>query len=276
MVKIYFTSLKGLRPQNEDTHVIIDNIYNNNKGVQKNTVGANNDTKINLYAVFDGHGGKQVSNYLKDTLHLFFNDSRIKYPLTSKYVINVYNHVQNKLKETKYASHVGSTALVVVQFKMNNDYYLNIINTGDSRCILCRDNFAIPLTKDHKPNFAEEKHRIEKLGGKIVFDGYDWRVNDLSLSRAFGDCDSQPLITHLPDIFKYKINKTDKFIILGCDGLYDVLTNDDIVNFVLLHCYDSTLIKRINQNINIAKKLGDYAIAKGSTDNVSVIVVFFD
>ena len=268
MVKTYFTSLKGLRPQNEDTHVIIENI--------DNKIGGTNNDKVNLYAVFDGHGGKQVSHYLKDTLPLFFNDSRVKYPLTKKYVVNVYNHIQNKLKETKYAAHVGSTALVVIQFKMNNDYYLNIINTGDSRCILCRDNFAIPLTKDHKPNFAEEKHRIEGLGGAIVFDGYDWRVNDLSVSRALGDCDSQPLVTHLPDIFKYRIDKIDKFIVLGCDGLYDVLSNDDIINFVLLNCYDSTLTKRINQNINIAKRLGDYAIGKGSTDNVSVIVVFFE
>lgn len=268
MIKSYSVSLKGLRPQNEDTHVIIENLDSTNK----------NDPKINLYAVFDGHGGKQVSRYLKDTLPLFFSDNRVKYPLTKRYVINVYDHLQNKLKETKYATHMGSTALVVVQFKVNNDSFLNIINTGDSRCILCRDNFAIPLTKDHKPNAPEELHRIEKIGGMgiITFDGHDHRIHDLSVSRAFGDTDSTPEVTHRPDIFKYKIDKTDKFIVIGCDGLYDVLDNTDITNFVLLQCYDSNLTKRINPNINIAKRLGDYAISKGSTDNVSIVVVFFD
>lgn len=268
MVKTYSTSLKGLRPQNEDAHVVIENLDNTN-----GLIGTGN---INFYSVFDGHGGKQVSHFLKDTLPQFFNDKRVKYPLTKKYVVNVFDHLQNKLKDTKYASHMGSTCLVVIHFKVGTDNYINIMNTGDSRCILCRDNFAIPLTKDHKPNIAEEKHRIEALQGNIVFDGYDWRIKDLSVSRAFGDIDATPFVTHRPDIFKYKIDKADKFIVIGCDGLYDCLDNSDITNFVLLNCYDSTLTKRINQNINIAKRLGDYAINKGSTDNISVIVVFFD
>lgn len=266
MVKTYSSSLKGLRPYNEDTHVIIENIDSIN----------NSNANVNFYSVFDGHGGKQISTFLRDTLPIFFNDSRVKYPLTKKYIVNVYDHLQNKLKDMKCSLAVGSTALVVIYFKVNNDYYLNIINTGDCRCILCRDNFAIPLTKDHKPNLVEEKNRIEKLGGTLTFDGYDWRIEGLSVSRAFGDIDANPYVTHRPDIFKYKVDKTDKFIVLGCDGLYDCLDNADIINFILLNCYDVTLTKRINQNINIAKRLGDYAISKGSTDNISVIVVFFE
>ncbi len=266
MVKVYSTSLKGLRPQNEDTHVILENISGTD----------NTKNKVNFYCVFDGHGGKQVSQFLKKSLPIFFVDSRIQYPLANRYVINVYDHLQEKLKLSPFSKGTGSTALVVVHFKVNNDNYLNIVNTGDCRCLLCRDNFAIPLTKDHKPNFIEEKIRIQKLGGNVVFDGYDWRIKDLSVSRAFGDVDATPFVTHRPDIFRYKINKNDKFIVIGCDGLYDCLSNDDIVNFVLLNCYDATLKKRINQNINIAKRLGDYAISNGSTDNVSVIVVFFE
>jgi serine/threonine protein phosphatase PrpC len=274
MVKSYFTSLKGLRQQNEDTHVIIENVDNVGANVAHN--GGANVARINFYAIYDGHGGKSTSQYLKDTLPLFFNDVRVKYPLTKKYIVSVYDHIQNKLKEMKNSAHTGSTALVVIYFKVNNDGYLNIINVGDCRCILARNNFAIPLTKDHKPNMIEERRRIEKLGGVIIYDEGDWRINGLSVSRAFADLDATPAITHRPDIFKYKIDRTDKFIVLGCDGLYDMLSNDDIVNFVLSSCYDATLTKRINQHINIAKRLGDYAISKGSTDNVSVIVVFFD
>ena len=50
----------------------------------------------------------------------------------------------------------------------------------------------------------------------------------------------------------------------------------EAVNFVLLMCYDKTLKTRINKNVNIAKKLAEYALKKGSSDNVTVIIYFFD
>lgn len=264
--KSYFASIKGKRPQNEDSHVIIENMS-----------GLIPDKKrINFYAVFDGHGGKQVSQFLKMSLPMFFIDKRINYPLTKKYVKDVYDHMQKKLLATRFAKFCGSTSLVVIQYPNGQDNYLNIINLGDCRCILCRDNFAIPLTKDHKPGLVEERLRIESMGGIVKYDGDDWRVKDLSVSRAFGDIDATPFVTHIPEMFRYKIEKNDKFIVIGCDGLYDCLENSEIVDYVLKTCYDATLTKRINQHINIAKRLGDYAIIKGSTDNVSVIVVFFD
>lgn len=265
-MNVYTISLKGIRPQNEDNHEVILNLDNND----------NKLNNINLFAVFDGHGGKFVSNYLKNNLPKFFTDKRVKYPLSKKYLINVYDHLQTSLKNHNFSYSSGSTGLVAIQFKHNNDNYLNVINNGDSRCILCRDNFAMPLTKDHKPNWPEEHHRITQLGGKIVKDGPDYRIQDLSVSRAFGDIDATPYVTHRPDLFTYKLDKRDKFIVLACDGLYDVLVNQDIVNFILLNCYDSELKTRINKDTNIAKKLAEYALKRGSGDNVSVIVVFFD
>lgn len=161
-------------------------------------------------------------------------------------------------------------------FKQQDDTYLNILNTGDCRCIICRDNFALPLTKDHKPHWPEENRRIIKTGGKIVFDGFDFRIKDLSVSRAFGDTDATPFVSHRPDIFRYKIEKSDKFIVLACDGLWDVLSNDEVVNFILITSYDQSLTKRIvDNNVNVAKKLAEYALTKGSTDNISVIIAFF-
>ncbi|ARF11865.1 hypothetical protein Klosneuvirus_2_301 [Klosneuvirus KNV1] len=65
-------------------------------------------------------------------------------------------------------------------------------------------------------------------------------------------------------------------MVVACDGLYESLNNNDIINFVLLNCYDSTLTKRINKGINIAEKLAEYAIKKGSNDNISIILVFKD
>ena len=112
------------------------------------------------------------------------------------------------------------------------------------------------------------------MGGKITYDGYDWRIKDLSVSRAFGDIDARPYLTHKPDIFRYKLDKNDKFFVLACDGLWDVMSNDDVSNFVLLNCYDITTKHRINKNVNASKLLAEYALKKGSTDNVSIVIAF--
>jgi serine/threonine protein phosphatase PrpC len=263
---MHMASRRGLRPQNEDAHEAIINI-NGTDGTKKN---------VNLYAVFDGHGGKDVSAYVKENLPRYLLKSNVEYPLTKRYVVTVYDEIQKSLATHNYSHFSGSTGLVIIHFKLGNDNYLNVLNNGDSRCILCRDNFPMPLTKDHKPNWPEEYHRIGRLGKKPVFDGFDWRINDLSVSRAFGDLDAAPYVTHQPDLFRYKLDKADKFIVVGCDGLYDVLSNSDIVNFILMNSYDSTFQTRINKNVNIAAKLANYALKRGSTDNVSVIIVFLD
>jgi protein phosphatase 2C len=263
-MNVHSVSLKGHRDQNEDQHEIIINTDNRDK-TQKN---------VNFFGVYDGHGGKEISKFIKENLSQYFMDKRIKCPVSKRYVINVYDHIQRILKKNSSAYYSGTTSLTVLHFKYNGESYLNIMNTGDSRCILCRDNFAMPLTKDHKPHWPEEKSRIESLGGKITFDGYDWRIKDLSVSRAFGDFDATPYVTHRPDLYRYKLDKNDKFFVLACDGLWDVLCNHDVINFILLSCYDKTTKNRINKDVNIASKLGEYAIKKGSTDNITIIVIF--
>ena len=75
---------------------------------------------------------------------------------------------------------------------------------------------------------------------------------------------------HSPDIYNYKLNPTDKFLIIGCDGLWDVFTNQQAANFVLQNMNKFNL-----QSNRLAKLLANQAIKKGSTDNISVIIVFF-
>ena len=265
---VHSVSLKGKRPQNEDKHNIILNIDGKNE----------KSSSVNFFGVYDGHGGKFVSKFLEKNLPKFFMDKRVIYPLKNTYINTVYTDFQNFLKSekcNKYANHCGSTCLITVHYKINDQDYITVLNSGDSRCVLCRDNIAVPLTKDHKPHWPEEKQRIEKLGGKIYYDGSDFRIKDLSVSRAFGDLDAQPYLTNLPDIFRYKMEQEDKFIVMACDGLWDVLSNSDVVNFILSECYDSSLENRINKNVNISRKLAEHAIKTGSTDNITVLVIFF-
>jgi len=260
-MKVYFYSLQGKRPTQEDNHVININLNKNN-----------NSSNINLLGVFDGHGGKAVSNYLKKYLPAFYTNKIDVFNKTkdfTKYTYNTYNSLQDNLKKLhpKAAEYCGSTACIAIHATNN---ILWIVNVGDSRAILCDKNgIAKQLSFDHKPNVIDEKNRIEKLGGKITFDGNDWRIKSLSLSRAFGDLDCAPYVTHHPDIFKYKINSNDKFIIIACDGLWDVVNNQLAIDFV-----KNLLLKNIQ--VNYAKELALFSYSRGSGDNITVIVYFFN
>lgn len=291
-MKIYKISLKGIRKTNEDEETTIVNI---NK--EDETKG-----ERNMFAIYDGHGstnGKIISSFLSKIMPHHLMNKDLEVPLKKAYVKKLYTSIQTiiKTKLTKYADHNGSTCLIVLQYKHNNSTYLDILNTGDSRCIICKENKNITkfinlthtkqqstftgtaLTKDHKPNWTDEIERITALGGKseIKFDGVDWRIGDLSVSRSFGDVDSEKYVTYMPDLYRYKIEREDRFIVLACDGLWDVMTTDEVCNFIVNYSYDVTTGKKNNTKDNIAKKLGEYAInVKKSTDNVSIIIVFFD
>lgn len=281
---IHTDSMKGVRKSNEDESIIILNSNNTNKRLRP----------INLFCIFDGHGGNMISKWLKKNFAPFFIRKDIKhasiedYKQFKEYINKVYDHIQRKLRiEFKnIAEHCGSTALTIFYFNHKTKSFIYVVNIGDSRAVICnKNNIAIPLTKDHKPHILEERKRIEKLikkypecNGEIFFDGEDWRIKDLSLSRAFGDMDASPFVSHRPDIFKYEICKKDKFIIMACDGLWDVMGNQDAVNFVLENeiAYDKTkLVCYTNRSgKNIASLLATHAISKGSTDNLTIIIIF--
>ena len=264
---MYYHTVQGKRESNEDQHFIFSNL--DGKNSDKNN--------INMIGVFDGHGGKLVSKYLKENLPDYFTkkfkDNLFSKPEKfSKYVNKVFDTLQTKLIEDhpKAVNYCGSTACLTIHCinKLEKKGYLWIINIGDSRAVLNNKNgLSIQLSKDHKPNSPDERLRIEKMGGKIAFDGADWRVKDLSLSRAFGDIDCTPYVTHLPQIYKYNLSSKDKFVILACDGLWDVVSNQDAVDFIQ---------DLLNKNFkgNFSKMLCEYALAKGSMDNVSIIIYF--
>lgn len=262
-MKVFSTSLLGKRPTNEDTH----NIILNGNGCYKNM------NTINYFSVYDGHGGSEVSHFLEKYLYHYFLAQDTSYPLSKTYVNNIYNYIQSYLKKKhkEFSIPCGSTSLVMCHFRKCGQQYINVINIGDSRAVLCRGEKAEELTIDHKPNNPEEKKRIKKLGGKVYYDGYDWRVGDLSVSRSFGDIDTTPYVTHKPDLYYYKIKENDKFIVMACDGLWDVVSSQEVINVVLQNFFRNGKLK--SNSKNIADFLGRYAIEKGSTDNVTIIVV---
>lgn len=132
--------------------------------------------------------------------------------------------------------HAGCTAVVAVMLGMT----LTIANAGDSRGVLCREGgITEPLSYDHKPSQPREMNRINNAGGFVNRFG---RVNgNLNLSRSIGDLKYKQvpgispagqMITAQPDIIQVTLNPKDEFFVLGCDGIWDCLTNEKCVEFV--------------------------------------------
>ena len=174
---------------------------------------------------------------------------------------------------------MGSTALIAQVYNYGTKQRLQVINVGDCRAVLCNKyNIGNALTKDHKPMSLEEFDRITAMGGKITqMPGDDPRIGGLSVSRSIGDVDSKPYVSHSPEIFDYEIEEEDKFLIIACDGLWDVFDNQSAVEFVLgemINDYRYNIHTNSMKN-NIAKKMAEKAIEKGSTDNVSCLILFF-
>lgn len=129
----------------------------------------------------------------------------------------------------------GCTA--VVALLVDRDLY--VANAGDSRCIVCRSGKVVEMSFDHKPEDQIEFQRIRKAGGRVTMDG---RVNGgLNLSRAIGDHGykmnkelpaEEQMITAMPDLKKITLTEEDEFMVLACDGIWNYMSNEEVVGFV--------------------------------------------
>lgn len=256
-LKIYFTTVKGRRESNEDRHNVILNINGDDP----------NMNPINFLAIYDGHGGNWVSKFLEANLPNYYMDKKFVPPFDEKYHETVFELVQSKLKKNPLGYSNGSTCLLNIMHKQNNSICMNIVNLGDSRMSTVDIDWnSKPITKDHKPDATTEKSRLEKMGGEIYEDTEGViRIGDLSLSRAFGDADNAPYISQKPDIFYKKITPKTKYIVMACDGLWDIVESEDL----------GKVMKKIVQKnpANLAVELANYALMEGSGDNVSIIVI---
>lgn len=141
----------------------------------------------------------------------------------------------------------GSTA--VTCFLKGKTIYC--ANAGDSRAVMCRTGKAINLSDDHKPMDEIERARIEKANGFVE----DKRVNGtLAVARAMGDFSfkrekkmtaEEQQVTCNPEIRKFTCEAADEFIILACDGIWDVMTSQQAVDFVAGKMKEGKALKEI-------------------------------
>lgn len=271
---VHTCSLLGLRPSNEDEVDIVDN-----------TGGADASLKPVLYlGIYDGHGGPGISKVLKKTIRLsqyYMHNTADDIAPSSKWnrhMIRKYKTIQQKLADTEpKAKTMGSTALVVIAYEHKGNRMLKVVNLGDSRAVACNHyKISQPLTRDHKPDTPDERQRIAAAGGKIEYSKRDDpRINGLSVSRVFGDLDCEHISSE-PECFDYRTDGMP-FVIMGCDGLWDVMSDQDAVNFVLGCMADTKVTGNLSgkSSRNIAQRLAEHALERGSQDNVSVIILFF-
>lgn len=134
-------------------------------------------------------------------------------------------------------------------------------NAGDARVVLCRAGKALRLSYDHKGSDHNEGQRVQKAGGTILNN----RVNGvLAVTRALGDAYMKDLVTGHPYTTEtVLIPSDDEFIILACDGLWDVCTDQQAVD----------LIRNVADEREASRILVDHALREYSTDNLTVMVV---
>lgn len=144
--------------------------------------------------------------------------------------------MKQKLDVNEPAKFIGCTSCVCLVDNANKLIYF--ANAGDSRVVLCKKGLAYPMSIDHKPELENEKNRIIKAEGFIK----DGRVKgNLNLTRGLGDLEyknnpklapEDQMITANPDIIKEELSKDCDFIIIGCDGIWDCLSNQQACDFV--------------------------------------------
>lgn len=238
--------------------------YQEDRIVHKTNFRGNKDE--GFFAVYDGHGGDEVSQAVKENFHKFFKKGLKK----KKTVKTAYKYAHMKMDEyieDECEERPGSTSASayiadVVKDDGKKQKMLFCANAGDSRIVHERNGLVTRMTKDHKPSDRKEKARIEALGGEVVKRRTVYRVEGLAVSRSFGDMRARPYITSTPHYKKKQLKKGDK-IILASDGIWDVISD--------FKAFD--IIKKGKTAKEMAKILQKEAKRLGSRDNISVIVI---
>jgi len=147
-----------------------------------------------------------------------------------------------------------------------------VANAGDSRCVLSTKDECVAMSLDHKPDRPDEQERIPKAGGFVI---HNRVMGGLAVSRAIGDCDFKSdglfLVIPDPEVKEHKISSEDKYLLLACDGLFDVMQNDAACRFIKRE------FKKGLSCTEAAAAIGAHAVKTlHSQDNVSVVIVRFE
>ena len=232
---------------------------------------------LSLFAIFDGHGGDAAAKFcaarLGSTLRQVEPYGLGKFAEALRQTTLV---LDDDLRTRENADDSGAVGVVVVVSPEN----IFVANVGDARVVLAREGSApLALTKDHKARtHAAERARVERAGasltetGRVAVPGV---TGSLAVTRAFGDFTYKtkacPAVVAEADVTTIKRDReTDRFLVLACDGVWDVLANDDVVKLV-----GGAIDGGEDDCDRLAEIVISRAFEMGSTDNISAVVVMF-
>mmetsp|Transcript_673 Transcript_673/g.747 ORF Transcript_673/g.747 Transcript_673/m.747 type:complete len:301 (+) Transcript_673:60-962(+) len=271
------TSMQGWRVNMEDSHIAKFNIV----------------PDVHIFGVFDGHGGKEVAlfvekHFIEELLaNANFKNGVYDQALTETFLrMDVLLSTPEGKKELSFLkngddskgyqadSFAGCTANVALIAKGE----LIVANAGDSRCIISSKGVAEEMSEDHKPELPRERERIQKAGGYIT----EGRINgNLNLSRALGDLEykrntdltpGEQLISAVPEIKRRKLTSEDEFLVLGCDGIWETLSNQSISEFMAKRIAEGMRLTKIVEEF-LDKILAPDTSTGIGCDNMSCILV---
>jgi protein phosphatase 1L len=239
----------GYRNAMEDEHAIYQN-------PQKGFFGAE---------VYDGHGGRKAAQVAAEMvtphfLHAWSLESgkplkerRPEYDLLREAYLAVDRHLVEGSVDS------GTTAAGIY---LIDDRFL-AANCGDTRIVIGIKDGVSTLTLDHKPNLSEELQRIEDQGGYVISLGVARVQGILAVSRSMGDWSLKPYVTAEPRIAEGYLGRENDFIVIACDGVWDVLSPEIVI-----------AVTRAAADVQAAaESIKTTAIDTGSTDNVTVVVL---
>ncbi|CAI5445497.1 unnamed protein product [Caenorhabditis angaria] len=236
------------------------------------------DPKCAFFAVYDGHGGAKVSQYAGINLHKRivarkeFAEGDIKNALQQGFL----DLDQQMRHDEEMKDDVSGTTAVVVVIKEDQVY---CGNAGDSRAVCSVLGEARPLSFDHKPANENEARRIVAAGGWVEFN----RVNgNLALSRALGDflfktneekSAEEQMVTAFPDIISDRLTPDHEFIVLACDGIWDVMSNQEVVDFVRQQFAEKKDPQSICEDLLTKCLAPDCQMGGLGCDNMTVVII---
>jgi len=264
---------KGRRPTMEDEEILVDAFCG--------------DPKQGYFGLYDGHGGRGVVDFVVKALHqniefYLTRNPKAKIPEALK---QAYLTTDGQVRRANIL-HSGTTSVSCIIREEPDEKnpavkrrWLYCANVGDSRAVLSRKGRAIRMTIDHKPNLPEEAKRIEDAGGFI---GRCNRVNGLlAISRALGDHMLKPneVVSASPYTRDTEILPGDDYLLLACDGVWDVMEDQEAIDFIRARMADwerdpHAAREKLNFALEeVCRALVQEALDKKSQDNVTVMLI---
>ena len=207
--------------------------------------------QVHAFGVCDGHGqyGLEVSKFVVQTFPLVMEKDPELMVDPEKAIIASLISVDYDLSQTAIDVNFSGTTTVVILIHQHTIFCGNI---GDSRAFLGHKTGtswrALPLSRDHKPSEPDEAARIKEWNGRIepYFDKDrkplgplrvwlpDEDIPGLAMTRSIGDhIAAMAGVTSQPEIKKHELEEDDKFLVMGSDGLFEFLSNEEILDLTI-------------------------------------------